>query len=109
MASIAQRLMFNPGNGDFSKAGALSANAEARSNKLRVWYRQGQRLFRGHNYASETEALNDFLADLPDKVAREGFLMGWNSDSYAKSNGMEYSAEGVDHQIPEGSHNGAWD
>lgn len=96
MASEAQRAMFNP-VGDFG----LGQDTEAVGTLMREWYRIGQRLFRGHNYADETEALNDFLADVPEGKKRDGFLMGWNSDSYALSNNMQLSVEGTDRFAPE--------
>jgi len=98
--------MFN--FGDIGRA--FNPNVEVRSNQLRDWYRTAQRLFRNMYSGLDatqkmdgtiTSRLNDLLAGMPNDVAREGFLMGWQSDAYAAEHNLPFSIEGADRVIPE--------
>lgn len=82
----------------------MNDNMEARSNKLREWYRVGQSFFRSKVWVNHVYTLNALLqSDLKslDYDEREGFLMGWQSDAYAYDNGLAFSVEGSHRIEPE--------
>jgi len=99
-ASNAQRDMF----GSFHKDGGGAFFQEEKSNLLREWYRRGQRAYRQLKEAGsapQIEHFNDLMNDMHGD-AREGFLMGWQSDSWADQHGKQFSIEGTTSIIQEG-------
>lgn len=65
---------------------------ETYSNTLREWYNKGQRVFRHYQKFGGLDIINDL--EFEDDVHREGFMMGWNSDQWAVSNGKPLSVLG---------------
>jgi hypothetical protein len=74
-----------------------TAYIETKSNILREWYRKGQQAFRHLAHTDKVEFLNDVLQEL-EGDARDGFLMGWNSDAYADQHNLGLSIEGTHRQ-----------
>jgi len=103
-ATQAQREMFNP-IGGFGEKG-FTAQADAKSNRLRDGYIAGQTVFRNAlrsiaGLEPSALQLEDHLSMIDNDVDREGFAMGWQSDKYAYDHGMEMSVVGGERWQPE--------
>ena len=90
-ATELQRKMF----GRWGKGRHAAFEFGERADMLREWYRKGQHTFRLIKHHRLIK-LNDLLQHLSD-IQRMGFLMGWNSDDYARRNELPLSHEGLTH------------